>query len=91
MRIRNKSSWCSLARTRLDEYASSEVAPRDPQDREVELLFWESVRNSDNPSLLQAYMEKYPDGDFKSLAEIRLIELSDSHQMRRPAIIRARS
>jgi hypothetical protein len=49
------------------------------------------VRNSDNPSLLQAYMEKYPDGDFKSLAEIRLIELSDSHQMRRPAIIRARS
>ena len=36
-------------------------------------------------------MDKYPDGDFKSLAEIRLIELSDLHQTEPPAIIRARS
>jgi hypothetical protein len=36
-------------------------------------------------------MEKYPDGDFKSLAEIRLMELGASHQMQRPAAIRARS
>jgi adenylate cyclase len=86
-----EGSFVALARTRLDEYASSEVAPRDHQDREVELLFWESVRNSDNPSSLQAYMEKYPDGDFKSLAEIRLMELGASHQMQRPAAIRARS
>jgi adenylate cyclase len=86
-----EGSFVALARTRLDEHASSEAAPRDPQDREVELLFWESVRNSDNPSSLEAYMEKYPDGDFKSLAEIRLIELSASHQVQRPAIIRARS
>jgi hypothetical protein len=57
----------------------------------VELLFWESVRNSDNPSSLQAYMEKYPEGEFKSLAEIRLVELSASNQMQRPAIIRTRS
>ena len=35
-----EGSFVALARTRLDEYASSEVAPRDPQDREVELLFW---------------------------------------------------
>jgi len=86
-----EGSFVALARTRLDEYASSEVVLRDPQDREVELLFWESVRNSDNPSSLQAYREKYPDGDFKSLAEIRLIELSASPQMQRPAIIRSRS
>jgi class 3 adenylate cyclase len=86
-----EGSFVALARTRLDEYASNEVVLRDPQDREVELLFWESVRNSDNPSSLQAYMEKYPDGDFKSLADIRLIELSASPQMQRPAIIRTRS
>jgi hypothetical protein len=48
---------------------------RDPKDREVELSFWESVRESDNPASLQAYLEKYPAGEFKSLAEIRLSEL----------------
>jgi hypothetical protein len=48
---------------------------RDPKDRETELSFWESVRESDNPALLQAYLEKYPDGEFTSLAEIRLSEL----------------
>ena len=28
-------------------------------------------RESDNPATLQAYLEKYPHGEFKSLAEIR--------------------
>jgi hypothetical protein len=29
-----------------------------------------SVRESDNPATPQAYLEKYPEGEFKSLAEI---------------------
>jgi len=70
-----EGSFVALARTRLDEFATTDGVLRNPQDREVELLFWESVRHSDNPSSLQAYIEKYPDGDFKSLAEIRLIEI----------------
>jgi len=68
-------SFVALARTRLGEFASAEGGMRDPKDREAELSFWESVRESDNPASLQAYLEKYPDGEFKSLAEIRLSEL----------------
>jgi len=71
-----EGSFVALAHTRLDELASAEHTRPTPQDREVELLFWESVRNSDNRSSVQAYLDKYPDGDFRSLAEIRLIELS---------------
>jgi adenylate cyclase len=53
---------------------------RDPHDREIELSFWESVRESDNPTLIQAYLEKYPNGEFKALAQIRINELTpDSH------------
>jgi class 3 adenylate cyclase len=70
-----EGSFVALARTRLGEFASAEGGIRDPKDREVELSFWESVRESDNPASLQAYLEKYPDGEFKSLAEIRLNEL----------------
>jgi len=70
-----EGSFVALARTRLEEFASVAGAARDPRDREVELSFWESVRDSDNPAALRAYLEKYPDGEFKSLAEIRLGEL----------------
>lgn len=69
-------SFAALARTRLEEFDSAEGGMRDPRDREVELAFWESVRKSDNPASLQAYLDKYPEGDFKALAEIRLDELN---------------
>jgi adenylate cyclase len=69
-------SFAALAHTRLEEFASANGGMRDPQDREVELAFWDSVRESDNPASLQAYLEKYPEGDFKALAEIRLGELN---------------
>jgi class 3 adenylate cyclase len=68
-------SFAALARTRLEEFASAQGGMRDPQDREVELSFWESVRESDNPASLHAYLEKYPEGEFKALAEIRLAEI----------------
>jgi adenylate cyclase len=68
-------SFVSLARTRLKEFASPAGGMRVPQDREVELSFWASVRDSVNPASLRAYLEKYPDGEFKSLAEIRLSEI----------------
>ena len=71
-------SWTALARTRLDEYMLNEGVVRTSHEDAVELLFWESVRNSDNPSSLRAYLEKYPDGDFRVLAEIRLNELDIS-------------
>ncbi|MGA3141037.1 MAG: adenylate/guanylate cyclase domain-containing protein [Xanthobacteraceae bacterium] len=70
-----EGSFVVLARTRLEEFAPGESAIPGPQDRDVELSFWESVRESDNPATLQAYLEKYPDGEFKSLAEIRLREI----------------
>jgi adenylate cyclase len=70
-----EGSFVALARTRLEEFASAAGGMRDPQDRKVELSFWESVRDSDNPASLQAYLEKYPEGEFKTLAEIRLGEL----------------
>jgi adenylate cyclase len=65
--------FAELARARLEE--SNESVTRDPQDEKVELLFWESVRNSENPLALKAYIEKFPDGEFSTLAEIRLGEL----------------
>jgi len=71
-----EGSFVTLARVRLDAIKQDAVSMRDPHDREIELSFWESVRASDNPALIQAYLEKYPNGEFSILAEIRLSELT---------------
>jgi len=41
----------------------------------AEISFWESVRNSTNPDELRAYLQTYPNGVFKPLAEARLAAL----------------
>ena len=42
---------------------------------EEELLFWESVKDSDDPADLEAYGLRYPDGRFAALATNRLERL----------------
>ena len=75
-----EGNFVALARVRLEAIKQDAVSMRDPHDREIELSFWELVRESDNPKLVQAYLEKYPDGEFSALARIRVDELTpDSH------------
>jgi class 3 adenylate cyclase len=70
-----EGAFVTLAEARL---AEPRVAVASPEDRAVELAFWESVKESTNPAMVSAYLEKYPEGEFKSLAEIRLDEIRDS-------------
>ena len=44
---------------------------------EVELEFWRSVRESNKPEELNAYLTNYPNGTFKSLALARIASLQD--------------
>ena len=75
-----EGGFVALARVRLEAIKQDSVTMRDPHDREIELSFWESVRASDNPALIQAYLEKYPNGEFSALARIRVDELTpDGH------------
>lgn len=43
-----------------------------------EVAFWESVRDSDDPAEIEAYLKSYPDGQFAALARIRLEKLKSS-------------
>jgi adenylate cyclase len=75
-----EGNFVALARVRLEAIKQDAVSMRDPHDREIELSFWESVRESDNPALIRAYLEKYPNGEFCALARIRIDELTpDGH------------
>jgi adenylate cyclase len=75
-----EGGFVALARVRLEAIKQDSVSMRDPHDREIELSFWESVRSSESPALIEAYLEKYPSGEFSALARIRVDELTpDGH------------
>jgi hypothetical protein len=53
---------------------------RDPHDREIELSFWESVRESDNAKLIQATSKNIPMVSLAHLPRYALGELTPNSQ-----------
>jgi hypothetical protein len=43
------------------------IPPR-PTEQQIELAFWTSVKDSTNPAVLGTYLERYPAGEFASIA-----------------------
>jgi adenylate cyclase len=72
-----EGSFAALAEARrhalLD--AKATPAPEATEAHTTELTFWDSVKDSDNPAMYAAYLEKYPEGSFATLAEVRIEEL----------------
>jgi adenylate cyclase len=72
-----EGSFAALAEARSQSLREAEAAPA-PETIEAdttELTFWDSVKDSDNPAMYSAYLEKYPDGSFAMLAKVRIDEL----------------
>jgi class 3 adenylate cyclase len=74
-----EGAFAALAETRrealLQQEASAEPPVPEPDRVAIELAFWETVKDSDNPAMFEAYLERYPKGNFAALAEVRLTEL----------------
>lgn len=49
------------------------------QDRETELAFWNSVKESKSVAVLETYLERYPDGAFANLARVLIAQIRDEH------------
>ncbi len=60
---------------------SSQAVPAAPagvsDSRADERIFWESVKDSNNPTELQAYLDQFPNGLFAPLARNRLARVSN--------------
>ncbi len=72
-----EGSFAALADSRRETLlqAKAEPRPAPPEPDPVELTFWDTVKESDNPAMYAAYLEKYPEGSFDALAKVRLEEL----------------
>jgi hypothetical protein len=47
-----------------------------PSDEAIELVYWNSVKDSTDPQLFREYLSKYPDGEFASLANAKIQSLA---------------
>jgi hypothetical protein len=47
----------------------------NPSPKAIELTFWQSAMQSNDIISYQAYLKKYPDGDFSEIARARIREL----------------
>jgi hypothetical protein len=73
----SEGSFASVAKTRLDAAALSPPSPATPTPEQaaaeaLDLVFWNSVKDSDRREQLQAYLEQHPNGHFAGLARARL-------------------
>ena len=54
-----------------------EAEVSEPQN-EREMLFWETIKNSTDPAMFEAYLEEFPNGDFVALARLRIKQLEET-------------
>ena len=57
---------------------SQTLEKQQGQATHEEIVFWESVRDSRDPSDFRAYLAKYPNGTFSELAKNRLTRLTEA-------------
>ena len=72
--------FADLAKLRLKKYApepapAPEPAAKTPTDQEVEIAFWNAIKDSQNAEDYQLYLTKYPKGFFVDLAKLRIEQL----------------
>ena len=62
-------------------------APRAPAvDRSGEMLFWQSIKDSRDPQMFAAYLEKFPQGLFADLARLKIEALTPGQPEKPPAV-----
>jgi hypothetical protein len=51
-------------------------------DKEIEITFWNSVKDSKSPAVVETYLERYPNGTFAGLARVMVSQLKGQAQER---------
>ena len=62
---------------------AAQEAPRPPPSS-AEIEFWQSVKDSKNPAEVRAYLDKHPNGEFATLARLRLLALESGAKPEQP-------
>lgn len=63
-------AFVALAQARLASPLSPATVAGPELD--IEIIFWNSIKDSDDALMFQAYLDKYPDGEFQSIAALKI-------------------
>ena len=75
-----EGAFAPLARARLQSLESDEATVTAApvagavSPKMIELAYWDTVKDSGNPEMFQAYLDKYPRGEFAGLARAKIAE-----------------
>ena len=81
--------FVALAKNKIATLESAvklpDAKPANSGNSAAEIAFWESIKNSTDPADFRAYLQKYPNGEFAELANIRLAPLEAKEKERAKA------
>ena len=73
--FRERSSEGAVATPAAPAAVSAARQQSSATSSEMEVVFWQSIANSTNPAEFEAYLSQFPNGVFRTLAEVRLAAL----------------
>lgn len=77
--IKQKGSSASSSTSSSSSSSSSTITTASTAtDPAIELEFWKSIKDSDDPDMFQAYLDEYPNGKFVPLAKLKIKKLRSS-------------
>lgn len=75
--------FAPIARLRVDKLRAAMQVEEDRKAEDealvaAEAAFWNSVRDMDDPEMIRLYIEQYPEGKFRPLAEARIAQIQNA-------------
>ena len=68
-----------------ESVVQSAPAPADNASAQVEIAYWNSIKDADNAAFIRSYLAKYPQGVFADLARLKIAELETETSAPKPS------
>jgi len=62
---------------------ATNAEPREVDPKAIELSYWDSIKDTRDPEIYQAYLDEYPDGQFSKLAGLLIKQAGKQEEKRR--------
>lgn len=76
IQTKNRGKTYTTTDTSITSDDTKHKQPSTLNNSTMDLTFWKSIENSDNPALFKGYLQKFPNGVFALIAEEKLKTLS---------------
>ena len=67
-----QTPWEASSLTGSFYFIEPKRTPPGSSEADKEMIYWESIKGSDDPEVLRAYLARYPNGSFADLAKAKL-------------------